>query len=540
MKFFKEVMGVLRTGIARYVVAFGLSLVLFGLTCYTIFSTKPPTNMVEQLISATVFALAVSILLEIVSQRFEFSKPLDLGQKIVALLSAVPCYFLTSGIETNNYIVMGLVGSILAVLAMSFFFLFTAENESKLISHIVKSIVFCGFIALIIWGGISICIAAVNFLIIKIYMFDRYFLAVYAFVMEVIFLNLLLSYIPRRRDTIELPKAFKVLALYVAFPIYTLLIAVLYVYLGKIVVTRVLPSGQINWFASFALLFFIFFSFTLQQYDNKAISFFKRFGGFLLLPIVSVQAIAVYVRVNAYGLTTARWMSIVLTFVALIFVVVALIRHMKYIHSVIPVLAVAILMTALWPLNAINIPVYEQSARLERILVANKMLENGKVIPTGSIPKAEKIKITSCYDVVQDNKHRPAFLGAKNLAFSKVFGFEQQYSAQYGNQGGVTYVDRSEQWDSINLAGYTKLVNVNGDMKGGSSPERTETITITVQGRKYDITNKITAIPRTGPKTDMILQLDANTIFYISSFNYGKTAENEYEFPNVTGFALVK
>ena len=61
-------------------------------------------------------------------------------------------------------------------------------------------------------------------------------------------------------------------------PAALLLLAILYVYLGKIVVTGSMPSGKLNWFGSVALASYVFFWLSLRGSSNRFFRLFARWG----------------------------------------------------------------------------------------------------------------------------------------------------------------------------------------------------------------------------------------------------------------------
>lgn len=536
MKFIFDVLRVLKAGIARFISPFIATLYLFILTCYNIFVDRP-SSLVPQLAAAGVCALVTALLFQIVSERWAFEGPTIYAQRVLALAVGVPTYFFTHNIETSLYVPLAFGGIIFAELLVAIYLLISQTNEKTLISHIVKSGVFCGFLAQIVWGGFSILVAAVNFLIVKLPLFDRWPIAILAFAWIVLFVNLLLSYVPQRDQELVVPKAFKVASLYAAFPIYTALMVVLYVYLGKIIITQSMPSGQLNWFGSTAALLFVYFSFTLPQYDNKATNLFMRYGGLGMVPVMIMQAIAIYIRVNAYGLTTARWMSIVLFAVAVIFVCVSYFKRMHYIRHVILILVGAVLVTSIGPLNAVDVPVYEQSARLTRILTQNNMLKDGVVTPRKNLSKSVKIKITSCYDVISRAKKRPAYVKDQMVSFEKRFGFEPVYASYVDPISRSTFFNRSQQWSSVSVEGFKRYESITASAR---SSQTSKNIRIEVAGKDYDVTEQVLQIPKEGPQSQMSFKLDDSITIYISMLSYEKMGAGAYQYYSVEGFALVK
>lgn len=536
MKFLRYLISLLRLGISRYIVAFFGSCVMFLLTTLLIFANNN-TVFITRLILSVLFAVIVSITAQTVSLRYRFSPLNDLLQKIASALTSVPCYFLINNINNNNYVMLGYVCVTAAVAVAAVYFLFTLENESLIIPYLVKNLFFAGFFGLVFFSGITLCMYAVYYLIYEFADLQKYIITIFAFSYEVLALNLFLSLLPREGEEIRIPKAFKILVLYVAFPIYLLLLTVLYVYLGKILVTMNMPGGQINLFASFAALFFIFFRFTVIQYDHPVTRFFSRFGGYFMLPILVAQAVAVYIRLDVYGLTSARYASLLLTSVALIFIIISLIKQGRYIKHIILVVIGVALLASVTPLNIIDVPVNEQTARLERVLVNNGMFSGNKIISKTDIAEEDKKQIMSCYNYLIYQKKVPAYLEGSD--FAVLFGFEQSGN----NNNNVRYFNNTNNLISeIDISGYKRMLQIDKN-NGNTANAR---IVLTLDGTDYDITDFILSLEKNGSKngskdnTQITYAPAENILIYFNSIDCGINPDNTFNYYYIKGFAFIK
>lgn len=533
MSFLKQLINQLRSGISRYIIAFYGSCVMFILTAFLIHADFDE-NLLVRLLLSVLFATILSITAQTVSLRYKFTQLNDLIQKFISALSAIPCFFLIHDVD-NPYIILGYAGILISVAAATVYFLFTNENENVIVPYLFKNLLFAGFIGLIFFGGITLCVYAVNYLIYEFSDLGNYILTILAFAFQVLALNLFLSGLPHENEELHIPKAFKILVLYVAFPIYMLLIAVLYVYLGKILVTMNMPGGQINLFASFAALFFIFFRFTIVQYEYPVTRIFSRFGGYLMIPIMTAQAVAVYIRLNAYGITAPRYASLVLTAVALIFVIISLIHSGRYIRQVILVFIGVSILVSVTPLNIIDVPVYEQTARLERILVRNNMFSDDKITPNDNISDQDKTDIRSSYNYLIYQKKVPSYLTG-NKAFNDLFGFEQ--SDYY--PGNIRYWSHYSSLPSeFDISGYSRLIDINETGKTSNGG-----FIITADNIEYDLTDFILSLSETGnnnkDNTVIKYNLTDHILVYFKTIDCGINPDNTFQYYNFTGFVLIK
>lgn len=521
-----------KSGISRFTVAFFGSIVVFILNAILIFDGYN-NNFMLRSIFAVIFAVILSIMFQIIVNKFALSKRTDLILKIISIVSAVPTWFIIYNILENEYLVIGYFGIITAMIFVTIYLLFSNFNEKTIIPHITKSMFFSFFISLIFFGGIVICLLAVNFLIYELRDVFDWVLVILALSFEVLFFNLTLAHLPQNEEELSIPKTFKIITLYVAFPVYLLLLAVLYVYLIKIIITQDIPGGQINWFASFAALFYIFFNLSITQYENEIVCLFKKWGGWLMLPVFAAQIVAVYIRFNAYGLTDTRYVSMLLSLTAIIYTVISLFKNGRYVKYIFPIFAGIAIISTIGPLNFIDVPVYEQTARFETVLKANNMLKDNVITPNPDISDDDKAVIRSTYSELRksDSNKTPVYL--KNIDFDETFGFEH-YNDYYYND--YKYFDKYVEHEEIEIAGYNYMKSLSLNDREIDN----KTITFSVADRNYDITGIVMGINNNSPDSVMVIQLDHNTIIYLSSISYSIDANGNLKYYRINGYVIYR
>jgi hypothetical protein len=311
------------------------------------------------------------------------------------------------------------------------------------------------------------------------------------------------------------------------FPVYLLLLFVLIAYLLKILFTLRIPSGQINWFASFAELFYIFFSYTLFQYGDWPVKLWKRYGGWFLLPIFAAQAVSVYIRVSAYGLTGPRWVSIVLTVSALVFVVLTLIREGKSKNWAGGLLIVLLLISTLTPLNFIDVPLMEQTHRLEDVLTRNRMFDGERVTPAPGLSDDDKAAIISSYDAIRYEDKAPDWL--KDREFEALFGFDH-YIRQDMDKVYVS-IDTTEP-AVLDVSGWNRLIELC------CSDDR-EQVTVVIEDQEYEITDFILSLGEEASGTVILYDLTEDIRLYFSNIYY-ELEDGKINFCSFTARALLK
>jgi len=464
--FFKNFALELKTSLERFFTTFCLTAVLFLIGGYMVLR-EPRGDLLDTLtrvILTVSFGILVCTFGKILYEKYV--KPVKITRILTEaglILFSACAYPLLKGYESDPYLVMGYTGIMIA-LFVGIVYVVSEQGISKTFSYMFKSTVFNWLTCLIVMAGASICIFAFHSLIYSMKDVWKVYSVAFLFIWAVLFLNLSLSAIPKRGAELKIPAIFRIMVMYVALPLYLLLVTILYIYLGKILLTRSFPSGQVNWFASFASLFFVFFLFALTQYreENKFARILVKFGGYGVIPIIAVQFTAVYIRLSSYGLTTARYVSLVLNILALIFAVVSLVKSGKYVKHMLPVLMGAALIVTLTPLNAIDVPARNQSARLICVLEQNGMVKDGEIIPNGDVSNEDKIKITSGYQYLRrsDSKVVPHVIkDTFEQGFRDVLGFdgEYRYYERYVENGHLVYY--THDYDFLDISGYSKLYN---------------------------------------------------------------------------------
>ena len=338
-------------------------------------------------------AAFISLLLKVIDENLrEVNNPVIYG---VSALAGVITYLAIKLTDQSLYCAMAIVGVILLTICIIMYSLYRNHDERKMFPHLFRSAFFSVMVNSVRFGGIIIALLAFHYLLVEIDdLFEKIlpilFVLFECFGLYVIFI----SYLPGKDDEVKSFRAYDIIVSKVGLWVYLLLIAILYGYIIKIIVTWSMPVGRLNWFGSLALLFYVFFYLNVDEESGTLQRLFVRYGGLMLLPVVGVQLFAIYIRVHAYGLTTLRYVSLLLIAGALLFVFNSIIR--KKISLVFIGMAVIVVIGLMSPLNIIDVPNMNQEARLKRVFRANGMLDGNKVINYGKeVPSEDAEKIVS-------------------------------------------------------------------------------------------------------------------------------------------------
>ena len=182
----------------------------------------------------------------------------------------------------------------------------------------------------------------------------------------------------------EYPAGLKVFSQYVLIPLVAVYLLILTLYLGRILLTRTWPSGWIGYLvssvAAAGILSLLLVHPISERAENRWIETYGRWFYIALLPSIVMLLLAIWQRIDQYGVTEKRYFLAVLALwlagIA-IFYVLTRSRDIRVIPVTLCLIAVA---TFGGPWSAYGVSEGSQVHRLERILAANGMLEEGEAL----------------------------------------------------------------------------------------------------------------------------------------------------------------
>ena len=443
-----------------------------------------------QALLASVLCFLVSSAANIAVLRFRLSKKTAYLSASVAALLWIPFFFLSkdfSDIPATNtfYAFWGLA---FALFALCIFLCITEANKKVIFPHIFASFFFAEVTAFAVFAGLMLCAFAFDSLIFSIDL-DEYFLICFTFSQAVIAVTVFLSLLQLDEKNIGIPRSFRAIVLYALFPLYALLMLILYAYLLKILIRQKMPSGQINPFVSFASFFYIAFYFILQSRENRAVSLFYKIGNIILLPCIAAQIIAVIIRFQAYGLTSARLAGMLYIASVLYFIALTFIKEGKYTPTFFILIAALCLIFTFTPLHIKRIPDLEQHLRLEKLLHNYGYYTDGVfTVPAAAlidkIPAEKKSAIKSAYNALPSEIQKDYAPDKKT--FKDKFGFYAD-SSSYSEYKTFEYLAKNTK---IDISAYSSLERLDS-----YSYTESETVTYTLDGKKYNLTDFMLNMP---------------------------------------------
>ena len=364
------------------------------------FENSPLFDHLARLVPAVFGAWLTAVTCRLGTDIFPVKRPLPLCAAASGILFVLLACIWYGAEPPSSHLIVGTEGVFLA-LGFLALFLFERANKAPGLPALLFAAAFSIGTSVLLSLGLILCVAAFWALIVTdadgrlpetTYLFSG--LIAYCGWGVAAFLGAL----PNADARYEFPAATQKLLLYLFFPVYLLLLLVLYLYVGKIIGAGEMPVGTMNWYASFALLGFTFFFGTLAvQTRLPLFARFLKWGLVLFLPILAVQLYGVYLRYEAYGLTTPRYTSMICTFCGIYALTVAFLRRKP--QQIYLCAAILALIFSLTPLNVIDVPLHSQETRLSQILTEHNLLQDGTFVMRDDISPdvIDEITDIACY-----------------------------------------------------------------------------------------------------------------------------------------------
>ena len=182
----------------------------------------------------------------------------------------------------------------------------------------------------------------------------------------------------------EYPRGLKLFSQYVLIPLVTVYLLILLAYLGKVLITTEWPSGWIGWLVScvsVAGILSILLTHPIRhRQENAWIVTYGRWFWLAMIPAVGMLLVAVWKRIEQYGITEPRYFLLILTlWLAGMAVIYGFVRsqNIKWLPATLCVLA---FVTFLGPWSAYSVSRSSQLSRLESLLERNGMLADGRAV----------------------------------------------------------------------------------------------------------------------------------------------------------------
>ena len=352
--------------------------------------------------------------------------------------------------------------------------------------------------------------------------------------------------------TQETGKFLKALLTRILMPVAIFLIGTLYLYVVKIMISGELLNKALFFVLSLTFSLSIPCVILLKNYEeNKSVQKMSNVILYSFIPLLVLQIIAMNVRVADYGLTEARYMGYLLIAFEIIFIALMIIKKAKYLDTIILVFAGFIIFGVISPFNVFDVPVYSQTARIEKILRTANSFDELTIeqkneckkayiyVENGSKPEYLDKKLTeeeketikkyivvyndNDYAYRRDTEYEHVSVYDRNAPVN-IDGFKMLYLAYnsyyYGNKVDIDF-ERYELKDKEGIISVT--VDIKDLVKQMSEAEKNNKTNETFEKVRYMKTS------------------DENIMFYMTEFSMSyELYSNSLEHFSIEGYLLVK
>lgn len=330
---------------------------------------------------------------------------------------AAACILIWGGLQfmaVKDYIVMAGVGLVTAFMSIDLYVV-SQNNRSGLFPILFLGALQAAGVSILSMAALSLCLAAVDAMLVSLPWYWWSMAA--ACSICIVGWNWFLASIPEENAPLRVLSSLKKLCTCVLLPVYGLYLLILYAYIGKILWFGKMPSGTMNWYGTLALLGYTLFYFLMGETEDMRRKSFFLYTGLTLLPIVTVQLLGVYIRYEAYGLTTLRYLSMICT----VFGLASLFQGMrrKSIRNLWLLASALALLVTVTPANAIDVPVQNQKGRLYAALKYANMVQDGRIVE-GKPEEHTRQQIQSAWQYIRRSPAVYADREVKALADSPV------------------------------------------------------------------------------------------------------------------------
>ena len=285
----------------------------------------------------------------------------------------------------------------------------------------------------------------------------------------------------------EYPRGLRAFTQYVLVPIVAIYLVILTLYLGKVVVTREWPSGWIGYLVSgvagVGTLSWLLVRPLEDQAEHAWVKTFTRGFYIALMPAIVMLWLAIWKRVDQYGITERRYFLIILSLwlagVA-VYYTISRSRNIKVIPATL--CAIALLGFA-GPWGAYSVSRRSQTRRLTSVLERDGLLVNGALRPaTRAVSDTDATAIRAGLSYLIETHGRPTverWLGdslrarvsampggrfgraeSATAAIMRVLGLPAVPESR-GRTGSFNYGSRRPR-RPLNISGYEYAVDIQG------------------------------------------------------------------------------
>ena len=489
----KQILPNMKKGIERFPLTIFCGIIVFLLSVYVLETSDTNNNRfieeVLKFIFLMILCIPLTAALELVREKYFSGKNKWIIRALNAMitLAFIVFYRFYYLYEVGKELFFDNSEKLLATGIIFFLFFLLApiigkkDEEEKYFQSVIVDKAVTVLFSVVLFLGLTVVFLTVDGLSLiklegKIYV-ETWLFVVFVFAM--IFFASKLKKVDENLEEYEIHKVFKFLIYFIIIPLITIYTGILYIYFGKMLITRSWPQGLVShlilWYTIFSL--FIMIMVTPMTKKDPVAKVFKKYFPFASIPLLALSIVSISKRISQYGVTELRYF-IVLLGIWLIFCMVSSIFKARL--SVILISLIAVVYISVFsPVNNRRITIMSQNKRLERILIKHGLLKDGKLVKNSGLNETQKYEITDVLNYILGIRDKKE--GIENVQpfgksdgkpytnideFEKAVGIDHswyQYGSGTDDYYAVFTINEKQQNDSYNAVeevnGYEYLVS---------------------------------------------------------------------------------
>jgi len=459
-------------------------------------------DLLSRYMFAGIFGAFLATTVRFMLERYENLKNSFLFYGLTILLTIGYFYFMTDDKVDNKMLIHLLVISF--ALFAAYLYLPSSKNALNFgnvaLAHF-KSAFTAILYGIVLYVGIAAIIGAIDILLYDVD-YKSYAHAaniIFIFFTPLYYLSLLPKFNSRDENddakkeiSFTYPRFLDILVSYITIPLITAFTAVLIIYFIKILATGVWPVGQVGpmVLGYSAAGYFIYI--LSSNLNNKFSVLYRKLFPLILIPLVVMQMVSSYIRIDAYGITESRYYVVLFGIFSIVCALVLIFGKKKNPNTIVLLSAVFALMSIIPPVDAFTVSKNSQERRLTEILNRNKMIVDGEIVKKTDLSTDDMFEITNISNYMYGmgylddmdwfpDKYADNYYGN----FKNIYGFEQYYDRGFPGQEETLYLyailDENEK---INIEDYDLFFRIYIQNKRGPGEDIGE---FSLKGKNYSI-----------------------------------------------------
>ena len=448
----KNILPDMKKGVERFPLTILCGIIVFLLSVYVIENSDMKNHNllseIHKMLTLIGLSLPLTAALELIREKYLSDK----NKWIIRVLNVVITvifiifyrFYYLNGKDKAGILILNNIEKLIAT-GIIFFLLFLLvpiigkkDEEEKYFQSVVVDKTVTILYSMVLFLGLTAVFLTVDGLsLIKLK--EQIYIEIWLFVVFVfamIFFASKLKKVDENLEEYEIHKIFRFLIYFIVIPLITIYTGILYIYFGKMLITKSWPQGLVShlilWYTIFSL--FIMIMVTPMREKDLVAKIFKNYFPFISVPLLILSIVSISKRISQYGVTELRYF-IVLLGIWLIFCMVSSIFKARL--SVILISLIAVVYISVFsPINNRRITIMSQNKRLERILIKYGLLKDGKLVKNSGLNENQKYEITDVLNYILGIRDKKD--GVRNLyPFGKEDGKPYKKIEEFEKEIGI-------------------------------------------------------------------------------------------------------